>query len=306
MLANLLPGFRHTRTPLVAGGLWLLIAWVGFGPSLVPSQSHGLVGRRLAELNSLLGPHVWLAALALASVLVGNIAPRIPLAGLLRTFHINQGGRVGNELTLRLFGMGLKSSYAARQGDFSNWIHRTAQTVPAIITWADYTGRICPPEMQVWARDLADPDLDSVLIRGRAYRRDEMAGHPKGEGVPHAWLYWVLADESIETEIAGELPQRLQVEKESLYDEWDRVRSEADLRAAIVIPLLVLIGLLAATESAYWAVAGLLPLWLLRQGVQSQLEADQKLRSAVRYGAVESSTIEFLDALTERYSDEGE
>jgi hypothetical protein len=105
-----------------------------------------------------------------------------------------------------------------------------------------------------------------------------------------------MAEASIRTEVDTELPLQLHVERESLFYEYDRVRAESELRAAFVVPLLILILILMA-ESWLCEFALVIPIWLLRQAVQSYVDAEQQLLSAVRHGVIRSSTIAFVDSL---------
>lgn len=200
-------------------------------------------------------------------------------------------------MMLWLFGMQSNSDVAMRAGDFDNWLHRIASIVPETIGWSDFSGRECPPAMQVWVRDLTEDGSSSVLINGKLTKTDEVVGVEINDGgAAHGWLVWVLAPASIENELASELPMQLQIERESLFNEFDRVRAESELRAAIIVPLTILISVMVAV-SVYWIFAFVLPIWLLRQAVQAYFEADQRLRSAVRHGAIRSSTIEFMKSL---------
>ncbi len=113
---------------------------------------------------------------------------------------------------------------------------------------------------------------------------------------PRTWLMWGMAEASVEQELVSELPLKLQVEQEQLFLEYDRIRAESELRSAIVVPLVVLTALLSSV-SVIWLVALLLPLWLLRQAVQSCVEAEQLLLSAVMHDVIPSSTVEFLNSL---------
>lgn len=300
VLATLLPGFRHTRTPLVAGSLWLLIAWVLFGADS-PLLGDGALERKVEDLNSVLGDHVVLIGATLLAVLVGGMAPRVPVGDIAKRLKVNHAGRV-NEFWLWMFGMQYDSVFSVRAGDFDNWLHRVAATVPETITWSDFTGRMCPPHMQVWARDLSEPGTQTANINGRTVSWADVSWEPDDPVAPQAWLMWELAASSIETEVSSELPLRLQVESESLFNEFDRVREEGELRATIILPLTILVASLV-TVSGYWAFALVLPIWLLRQAVQAHVEADQRLRTAVRHGAVGSSTIEFIDFLRGREVD---
>lgn len=237
-----------------------------------------------------------LAALALLTILIGGATPRVPLRAIARRVHINQGGVRANNVLLWLFGMQYNSDFSVREGDFDTWLHRTASIVPETIKWSDFNGRECPSEMQIWARDLSDDNVTHVNIRGKGHGKDEVTGGIHQPTAPHGWLVWVMARESIENELVSELPLQLQIDQESVFNEFDRIRAESELRAAIILPLTILIAILVS-QTAFWALAFALPLWLLRQAVQSHVEADQKLRGAVRHGAIPSTTIEFMKFL---------
>jgi hypothetical protein len=88
----------------------------------------------------------------------------------------------------------------------------------------------------------------------------------------------------------------LQIEQEQLFVEYDRIRAESEVRADVVVPLVILIALFISV-SPVGLVALLLPIWLLRQAVQSHVKAEQLLLSAVRHEVIRSSTVEFLEAL---------
>jgi hypothetical protein len=73
MLASLLPGFRHLRTPFAVGALCAFQLWVLFGESL-PSrnEAHGLV-KRLYELGEIAGRPMVTAIIAFMLYLLGDI-----------------------------------------------------------------------------------------------------------------------------------------------------------------------------------------------------------------------------------------
>ena len=105
-----------------------------------------------------------------------------------------------------------------------------------------------------------------------------------------------MADASIRTEVDSDLPLQLHVERESLFYEYDRVRAESELRSAIVFPILILIVIRTA-GFWLWMFAPAIPVVLVRQAVQSSIEAEQQLLSAVRLGVIQSSTVAFVDSL---------
>jgi hypothetical protein len=75
MLASLLPGVRHVRTPLIAGYLYFLAVWLLLGPDrLVPGAGGDTVAEhRLANAIDLAGRGGTLAALSVAAILLGSL-----------------------------------------------------------------------------------------------------------------------------------------------------------------------------------------------------------------------------------------
>ena len=73
MLAAVLPGIRHLRTPLACGIVWMAILWLLLARHL-PSreQATGLLAQ-IHELAALAGPGVVLGALAFVAYIIGDI-----------------------------------------------------------------------------------------------------------------------------------------------------------------------------------------------------------------------------------------
>jgi hypothetical protein len=290
VLASLLPGFRHVRNPLVAGALWMLLAWLLFGDALMPHAGGGAIESRLHELETLVGDSIVLAALGLLAILLGGIVPPFPLHAIARRLEINQGARQDIVLCW-LFG--LTGEFVERDGDFNLWLHRLTDRAPYDLDWEVFKDSDCPPMMRSWAQH-ASEQPESVRMGRRVVSRPE----PMGNDEAWSWLT-DLTEASIEEEMATGLPMQLQIEREGLYNDFDRVRAEAELRASIVVPLLWLVILLAVGHSLWWLLGVVGPLLLLRQGVQSYVESEQRLQAAVRYGVVTSPTVEFVRSLHE-------
>jgi hypothetical protein len=290
MLAYLLPGWRHTRTPLVAGALWLLIAWLVLGDRLLPDEEGGRAESLLYDLGTLVGGAAILAGLALLATLIGGMIPRLPTRWIVRRLPINRRGRWWQGPLCWFFGV--MPDLEAARGDFDHWVVRRVSLAPDGLEWSQFTGKDCPPGLQAAARDLQESG--SARVGGKVLTKADFAGEE--DPTPWEWLRWGLAEASIRTEVDSELPLQLHVERESLFYEYDRVRAESELRAAIALPLAILIPFLMA-ESWLWAFALVIPIWLLSQAVQSYVEAEQQVLSAVRHGVIRSSTIAFVDSL---------
>ena len=284
-----MPGLRHTRTPLIAGSLWLLIIWLIFDNRLVPDLEGGRVESLMYDFGARLGRPVMLAGLALLATLVGGMAPRLPVRLIARRLPINKRGRRWQAPVCWFFGT--EPDLASARGEFDHWLFRRVSLVPEGLEWSQFVGKNCPPLLQSGARDIQE-NGDARIGRERLASADFAGGNP----TPRDFLMWGMADASIRTEMDSELPLQLHVERESLFYEYDRVRAESELRSAIVVPLLVLIAILAA-GFWQWAFALVIPIWLVRQAVQLNVEAEQQLLSAVRLEVVQSSTVAFIDSL---------
>jgi hypothetical protein len=68
---------------------------------------------------------------------------------------------------------------------------------------------------------------------------------------------------------------------ETLYGEYDRTESESEFRAAIFLPLLILVFVLALQEHAAWLVLLVPLLYLLVQARILRDRADEKLIAAI-------------------------
>jgi hypothetical protein len=101
------------------------------------------------------------------------------------------------------------------------------------------------------------------------------------------------------------VPFRLMGKEPELYGEHDRLRSEAEFRLTISIPLVLLIYALMLT-SLWWALLLPLPFLLFYTGSQQREAADDVLFDAIRAGRVESPVLAELDAELDRRKPTGE
>ena len=87
LLASAVPGLRDLRAPLVAGYLWLLVAWLALSPSTPLTDHAGShVSSSLVDLAQTIGTLATGAALSVLAYVLGAISVSLPgvLASLLR------------------------------------------------------------------------------------------------------------------------------------------------------------------------------------------------------------------------------
>lgn len=80
MLAQILPGFRDFRTPLMTGVLWLTAFWVFLGaPIPKKDDKQGIFGL-LNQLSEYLSPALILGVLSFAAYILGVLLMQISSA----------------------------------------------------------------------------------------------------------------------------------------------------------------------------------------------------------------------------------
>jgi hypothetical protein len=71
-LSQLLPGFRHVRGPLIAGYIWLFVAWLFLADNL-PQRHESKVYLHAFELGDFVGPVGLAVAVSVAAYLIGSL-----------------------------------------------------------------------------------------------------------------------------------------------------------------------------------------------------------------------------------------
>ena len=294
MLASILPGVRDLRTPLAVGYLIFIDLWVITRGAILPARMESPFVASLYEFFDLVGTPGALAIASFLAYLVGSVVQvnRLPLPR--RLFPAAENLRTLPEWRLRwsmrlvrvLHRLGLQ--FARPQDDAVNWMFleiglRLREVDDALVKLSsDYT--ISPSfrrTLQGYLDPLrhAHPDLDGMAPD----RRAELT-------------YEALAT-AMEVELTGEMKEletRLQIERESLFHDFDRLRSEAQLRFSIFVPSLVLIISSAFQEDLWLASLVVIPLWLLRDGLRRQYLAESIVWNSLVMGLTTSPTVERL------------
>lgn len=283
VLSALLPGLRGVRSPLVTGCLYLLNAWLLLGPQLWPPAADNVFIRRLRELGTLLGPSVSLAGLAFLAYLVGSLLsvsrlPRITGQGAWATY--------------------VPEAFQEPSTTLSDDVHRLLREVVEE-----------RPSHKVTAVTLLESgamgqDFTRTLLENAAHFN--LGNKTPGEFVdlsPKEKLTRVEADgrlplhDVLSVWLRNEfdvLAVRMQIERQALYDDYDRLRSEAELRFSIFVPLIILVGVMIWLWSPVTLLGIVVPFVLLRQGIREQRSAEEKVWQALATGLIQSPTIERL------------
>lgn len=283
MLAAILPGIRHVRTPLVVGSLYFLAFWMAFGPENLHFSLDGksTAEKRAAALFDGLPTTLTWSACAVAAVIVGSRA----------TFTF--WDRLKNDQTI------LPKGFDAEIQRRVSAYRLTVKQVNASLLF-NPSPFVREPDPYVSPEELEQrrrfPESAPEL---KPFRDDG------GDGLVHfyseysnveGWMLWRELKTAILDE-ADVLLTRLKVERESVFNDIDRERSEAELRFSIVPPLIVLVGALAFTW--HWTlVFAVLPLVAMaHQAYKIELSARKEIFVALQHGVIESPTLETLAAL---------
>jgi hypothetical protein len=286
LLQQLLPGLRELRAPLMAGYLWLLGLWLllrNAGPA------DGPVADMLADVIALatwVGKPATFVALTFIAYLIGIVSRataqwasrRLLILGALTPFQYLGVHTARNSLqTLRY---------------------------RAIDRW-------------ILDRYKSDADLRKLVYdRVEEARREVADGREKV--APHSWEKRVVFDppriedirvenliqlminryqllDRFDSDIATLRYRILGVEKD-LHAEYDRLRSEGDLRSAIAPPTALICVAAALTISPWFWFALIVPLFFANLGAEALARAEEGLVSVAMVGRVELPSLRKLAA----------
>lgn len=351
MLANLLPGLREARTPLVAGYLYLALLWLWFGDYVVPSIGDPGVPGRVASLAASIGAPATFAALSLAGFLIGSLAsvPRWPWG-----IEVTETVDVSDDMTfVRDWAIGLNewTQQVARRLDMRvnygqvldersisgafkrsierQWLeHRRGRATRGASLRADLTNSededITTEGERIWLRQAVEEYSDVPSDAAEWVQAFDFSADPAYATTGFEWVAnvdennpWWQVESVREVAVPGEFIKnallvtldaevdhvsgRLLVENDRLFNKYDRMRSEAELRYSVALPLI------AIGASLVYLLGSLWPLVAVAAAVALTLQARRTERSsigvvvdALRYDLVESPTAQTLSRLADQ------
>jgi hypothetical protein len=299
MLAALLPGVRDFRTPLATGYLVLLDIWLLWGRGLIPETPTNEFARRLADLSSLMGSTVTLAAVSFAAYLVGAVLTisRVPYLPELSSKH-RVMIRVGKRIKLYVV---LKA--ALRDPFYSDpillWVLKES--------WGGVLKHALP---QGKGSEAASEEAMPTVKVGESDSNTQDSG-----ATTLSWKddrdLWPVAVDRIAIQVHRELADlatKLQLEVPEIYDDYDRLRSEAEMRFSSFWPLLVLTGISVYLWTSWALIVIVIPVTLLLDGIHRQRRAERKVWQALITGKLRSTVLtelgdNFIYALLTPHSD---
>jgi hypothetical protein len=280
VLANLLPGVRDLRTPLATGYAYFLFLWLVFGKdNLAPEAAPNDLWQRFYDLSDTIGTAGSLAIVSFTAYLFGSIVrvselrrPRW-LLRLLRSDPDKASDR------LELWALQQAATLESRGLNATKLSER--EDVPQL-----FSHRLSA-DLQGFAVATSEAEMFNSLPMEERYKMSNNRVLVKN-------LEAVVEDES------EALISRLQIGREAIYNDYDRLRSEAELRFTLLVPLCLLVAASGFlwTKPA-WLLVGL-PLILLGQAFHIQARADERVLQALTTGVIDSPVVEQLLAIDPR------
>src|SRR6266702_503524 len=262
ILSSIVPGIRELRTPLTSGSLWLgAIVVFGVTHHIILIPPSG-VEIELRHLSSIFATLLFVPAVLTGALLLGNV-----MIALIDPF-LHLLGRWTRRLVIRLFTLAMRSKWFPRRGYIGRQRNRFESRTRTVSNSA--RGLV----MEANSRELA-----KVVVPGTA-----------------AMMFPL---EEFLSSLAFTAPQLSQT-AEAQYQEYDRVRSEAQFRVAVVPPIIALAAVLPFNGKPWILIAAIFAgLILLLQAVGQGLQSMDILANAAYLGYV---TVPMVQSITEYLS----
>lgn len=306
MLAQILPGFRDFKTPLITGYLWLVIVWIFVGMP-IPSKD---------ETTGALGMINWLTGYTSSATILAVLSFLAYVIGILLTIDVKLATRLVSRFgfTLERQPNDKGKSRWKRLPHRDNVSYRRSMANDSGSTllkllWAAFT-RVEANNVP-WKAVYDEYLLPIPPVEEYDELKQELAGN-------EAELNRTLrktALRRLSTDLSAEMDQeipvlatKLQEKNKDLFDSYDRDRSEAEFRLSIAPPIAVLaVQLLVLSFSGDLVLGAMACLFgltasiiLLRKGWLKVLDSTSVVVTALEIGTISSHVIERLEGLKGR------
>ena len=310
ILANVLPGVRDVRAPILAGYSWLLFGWLLLGDALDRRPGLRYV-HDVVVVAHRAGPVWTAAAVSVVAYLVGLLSRDLSSA-------MSSAMRVVRQLQVRTDSE--PRTHASSWGEFAaRLFHRYLEAlillpgrlIVQIVTFGLFGRRAQAISIPLLPAELRfSLDRGDAIVRGLVEDRareaeallNSTADGDADDGERRTALSGALRDLAAGLQRELGLPATLLVgDQPELFAEADRIRAESELRVALAPPLLALATLLVVTASRLWLLA-LIPIGqLLVQGINREDDARRLIGSALLFGRVESAAVKRFDSQLDRF-----
>jgi hypothetical protein len=276
VLATLLPGVRHLRTPLTVGYAWLVALWLAGGHRLSdPAQATGVLAD-LYRLGRVVGPAASAVAVSVVAYLIG--VATVPMARVLTEFV----GDLLRRTPLADLTPGHRRGVAVRGVLTVAVAERLADRLRTDDQFRSAALRTVATDQQP-----ADSARLEQLVLANGYQRSQIV---------HAVVDLAPLVDDIQEDLFF-AAQRLRGKDDVIYDDYDRGQAEGDFRMAMALPVACVFAVLAIRSTPWWWIGLILPIVLIYVGVSSRTRSEQELGWAMAAGRVDDPLLQRLDVI---------
>lgn len=275
MLSAILPGFRHVRTPLVAGALYLIAIWLWTEPflsSAIVAETETV--RRLTVLTTFVGTPISYAGLAIAAYLIGSFGEWASIKIHRRT-------------------LGQQPLSQRSWNAVTSHVHRISSNVEKRVR--DF---VCGEVDELLAAGLtieATSQSSELPHRFKLDLEEAKAGwaEPATNYAPEDWpdeadrgalvrttFLWIVRND-YEVMVV-----QLREQHPDLWNDYDRLRSESAFRLSIIIPSLFIAIAFVTMTSLVFVLLLSVPIALLVAGYRRQRRADYQIWNLLLKGVI--------------------
>ncbi|MFK3983410.1 hypothetical protein ACI2K4_23880 [Micromonospora sp. NPDC050397] len=304
LLANLLPGFREVRAPLIAGYVWVLALWIAVGDNILELQPYPPALESLVQLGNWLGKTVLLGAISVCAYIIGIISnttnrllePRLLASG----WDYRNVVRLARGETLRRIDSSMRcpGPRSVSRPLFEMIRRRAIEQYSAI---PDYQGNCHQLIDRAWqALPVRHPDR-ALLVPATVTTAELVVKYPV---LDQAIAESMFGIERKVAEVLKDLEptvERLIGAEPELHGEFDRWVAEAQFRISLFVPATALVGVLSWRFSWFYLFGLVAPVALLMVGRRELVNAYAKISIWLSAGRVNSPVLDEIMAQEHPY-----
>lgn len=238
---NLLDGLRDLKAPLASGTVTLFALWLAFANGIADVESGNSLAGNIRRLAEYLGVPATLGIVAFVAYILGLVLSLHKVIFAILAF-------------VRMDTVGIAMHWETYKR-FRNYVLDVrGEALQRGVTESEAYSAMNPEPGPGQAKESGWREHARTVVKETARPRslDETSNFDR-------W-FSLAANEALAKDV-NLVAAQLQTAKEKTYEQYDKAKTEADFRAALVLPLLlvaVIVGLRLAQEGLPWGGAGVL------------------------------------------------